>query len=222
MLPGLDSLPLDAPLPEYPDHALERMLASAGYSAIAGVDEVGRGCLAGPVVAAAAILPPDFRFPGLTDSKQMTEDARDEAEAFLKQEVVWGVGICSPQEIDRWNILRASLEAMKRALTALSEAPDFVLVDGNQQLPAWQSPQQTVIKGDARSISIAAASVLAKVERDRIMYALDQEHPDFGWASNVGYPTTDHFDALARLGPTVHHRRTFRLRIADKSQTSLF
>ena len=222
MLPGFASLPLDAPLPAMPDDALERALRGSGYVHIAGVDEVGRGCLAGPVVAAAAILPAGWTHEGLTDSKQMSEEARTAADAVIRAETIWAIGLCSPAEIDRWNILRASLEAMHRAIKGLGQQPDFLLVDGNQALPVADCRQQTVIKGDARSLSIAAASVLAKVERDRIMGELDAKHPEFGWASNVGYPTTDHFDALTRLGPTPHHRRSFRLRLEDKSQGTLF
>ncbi|MFT4604274.1 MAG: ribonuclease HII, partial [Rhodothermales bacterium] len=159
MLPGFATLPLDAPMPAMPDDALERALRGSGYVHIAGVDEVGRGCLAGPVVAAAAILPVGWTYKGLTDSKQMTEDARTAAEETLKAETVWAIGMCSPAEIDRWNILRASLEAMNRAIKGLKQQPDFLLVDGNQALPAAACRQQTVIKGDARSLSIAAASV---------------------------------------------------------------
>ncbi|NNE71634.1 MAG: ribonuclease HII, partial [Rhodothermales bacterium] len=185
-------------------------------------DEVGRGCLAGPVVAAAAVLPQGWTYEGLTDSKQMSEEARNAAEHAIKVDADWAVGICSAAEIDRWNILRASLEAMNRAIKALGSTPDFLLVDGNQRLPIAACPQQTVIKGDGRSISIAAASVLAKVERDRIMAELDAQFPEFGWASNVGYPTGEHFDALTRLGPTPHHRKSFRLRVENTSQGSLF
>ncbi len=222
MLPGFARLPLDSPIPDYPDDTFERVLRAARYIGIAGVDEVGRGCLAGPVVAAAAMLPEGWALDGLTDSKQMSEEARLHAADRIQSETVWAVGICSPAEIDRWNILRASLEAMNRAIKGLAVSPDFLLVDGNQTLPGAPCPQQTLVKGDGRSISIAAASVLAKVERDRIMAELDAEHPEFGWASNVGYPTADHFEALTRLGPTPHHRKTFRLRVEDTSQGTLF
>lgn len=222
MIPGLERLPLDAPIPEFPDDAFEQVLRRGGYRCIAGVDEVGRGCLAGPVVAAAAVLPEGWTLDGLTDSKQMPEDARNLAEERIKAEALWAIGICSPAEIDRWNILRASLEAMNRAIKALPAVPDFLLVDGNQKLPVASTPQQTLVKGDGRSVSIAAASVLAKVERDRIMTELDRKHPEFGWASNVGYPTAEHFDALNQLGPTPHHRKSFRLRVENTTQGSLF
>ncbi len=222
MLPGISRLPIHGPVPKKPDYLVEEMLHASGYAAVAGVDEVGRGCLAGPVVAAAVILPWDLQVPGLTDSKQMPEEARGSADALIRAEAIFGIGSCSASEIDRWNILRASLEAMRRALAALSSPPDFVLVDGNQTLPGLEFPQQTVIKGDARCLSIAAASVVAKVERDRVMSELDLEHPEFGWAQNVGYPTEEHFDGLSRLGPSPYHRRSFRLRIEDQSQMKLF
>lgn len=222
MLPGYAELPLHGPLPSLPNRDIETVLVRAGYACIAGVDEVGRGCLAGPVVAAAAVLPDSVDIPGLTDSKQMTAEARFRAAALIRERAQVGVGICSPAEIDRWNILRASLEAMRRALAALPSRPDFVLVDGNQTLVGISSAQQTVIKGDARSLSIAAASVIAKVERDAIMGDLHARYPEFGWDQNVGYPTADHFEALSRLGPSEYHRKSFRLRVGDDSQMTLF
>ncbi|MBO6576581.1 MAG: ribonuclease HII [Rhodothermales bacterium] len=222
MLPGLELLPLDGPLPECADDALERAVRDAGYGVVAGVDEVGRGCLAGPVVAAAAILPAGFVLEGLTDSKKMSLEARTAADAALRQQAAVSVGICTVKEIDRWNILRASLQAMQRALQGLGTQPDFLLVDGNQTLPGMSCPQQTVIKGDARCVSIAAASVVAKVARDRMMAELAAEYPEYGWERNVGYGSGEHLDALRRLGPTPHHRRSFRLGIEDQSQTSLF
>ena len=222
MLPGLTRLPLDAPLPSAPDLALEDLLREAGHQVVAGVDEVGRGCLAGPVVAAAVVLPPGFALEGLTDSKQMPEPARVAASLRLREQVPYGIGVCSVAEIDRWNILRASLEAMLRAIRALPEPPDFLLVDGSQTLPTAGCLQQTVIKGDARSLSIAAASVIAKVERDRLMTDLHAAFPAYGWDGNVGYGTADHLEALAQHGATEHHRRSFRLGLEDRSQMTLF
>lgn len=157
----------------------------------AGCDEAGRGCLAGPVVAAAVILPPDFHHPWLNDSKQTTERRREALRPIIEAEALaWGVGICSPQEIDSINILNASILAMHRALDALALRPDSIIVDGNRFKPYGDTPWQTFVKGDGRFGNIAAASILAKTHRDAIMRRLHSEYPAYGWASNKGYPTT--------------------------------
>lgn len=178
----------------------------------AGCDEAGRGCLAGPVVAAAVILPPGYECPGLTDSKKLSEGRRDELRRIiLRDAVACAVGLCSPGEIDEINILNASILAMHRALDALGVRPQAIAVDGNRFKPYGDVPHVTVVKGDARYAHIAAASILAKTTRDRIMTELAPEFPDYAWDVNKGYPTAAHRAAIARCGVTVHHRKTFRL-----------
>ena len=195
-----------------PDFALERPHWSAGLRRVAGVDEAGRGCLAGPVVAAAAILPPDADLPGLDDSKKLTPERRDALYDRIHAEaLVVGVGACSPAEIDELNILWAAMEAMRRAVVDLALPPDLALIDGNRVPPGLPIPAEAIVKGDAKSLSIAAASIIAKVTRDRLLVALDAEHPAYGFAGHKGYPTAQHYAALAAHGPTPHHRRTFRL-----------
>jgi len=164
------------------------------------------------VVAAAVILPHDAFLPGLDDSKKLSPSAREALVPEIKRvALAVGIGQCSPAEIDELNILWASLEAMRRALHQLDIPPNYVLVDGNTAIPHAPCPQETVVKGDARSLSIAAASVLAKVTRDRIMVELDATFPVYGWAGHKGYPTAAHYAALAEHGPSLHHRRSFRL-----------
>ena len=195
-----------------PDFSLEQALWERGYPRVAGLDEAGRGCLAGPVIAAAVVLPSDARIPRLDDSKKLSPAARDEVfDAVHAEALAVGVGQCSPAEIDELNILWAALEAMRRAALDLALPPDFLLIDGNQPLPDAPWPQETVVKGDARSLSIAAASVVAKVTRDRLMERLDAEFPAYGWAGHKGYPTASHYAALRVHGPSPHHRRSFRL-----------
>jgi len=178
----------------------------------AGCDEAGRGCLAGPVTAAAVILPPDFHNDLINDSKQLTERQRERLRPVIEREAVaWAVAMVSPQEIDRINILRASITAMHRALDMLTVRPEGILVDGNRFFPYHDIPHATIIKGDGKMLSIAAASILAKTHRDELMRQLDQEFPQYGWARNKGYPTPDHRAAIARHGVTPHHRRTFQL-----------
>lgn len=192
----------------------------------AGCDEAGRGCLAGPVFAAAVILPPNFHNELLNDSKQLTERQRYSLRTVIEQEAVaWAVGECSPAEIDRMNILRCSILAMQRALDQLSVAPQHIIVDGNRWYNYYPlSPQSeggarstvaipahTIVKGDATYLSIAAASVLAKTYRDDRMRQLALEYPQYGWDRNMGYPAKDHRDAIRRYGPTPYHRMTFRL-----------
>ncbi len=195
-----------------PDLAHEAACRAAGHTLVAGVDEAGRGCLAGPVVAAAVILKPGAALPGLRDSKLLSAPERERQAALVRdQALAVGLGVCSPAEIDRLNILRAALEAMRRAVAALCPAPACVLTDGCQPAPGLTAAQITIVGGDRVCLSIAAASVLAKTHRDALMRGLDAEHPGYEWARNKGYPTAAHYEALRRLGPTAHHRRSFRL-----------
>lgn len=195
-----------------PDFSLEIEQRSLGRLIVAGTDEAGRGCLAGPVVAAAVILPEDAVLDRVRDSKTVAEDERQElAEVVRSTAIAWATASCSPKEIDSLNILWASMEAMLRAVASLKQQPDVVLTDGNHVPPETPVPWLPVVKGDARSLSIAAASILAKVERDRIMLEHAQKHPQYGWDSNVGYPTQHHYEALAEFGATELHRKSFRL-----------
>ena len=179
----------------------------------AGCDEAGRGPLAGPVYAAAVILPPDFRHPLLNDSKQMSEKARYELREVIEREAVaWKVEAVQAEEIDRLNILWASVTGMQRAVLGLSVKPDFLLIDGNKFRPFegyGRDAYKTVIHGDATYASIAAASVLAKTYRDDRMKALALEYPGYGWERNMGYPTPEHIEAIRRLGYTPEHRKSF-------------
>ena len=178
----------------------------------AGTDEAGRGCLAGPVVAAAVILPDDFYHPWLNDSKQLTESRREKLRPVIETEAVaWAIGLVDNEEIDRINILNASILAMHRALNGLAVRPGAVIVDGNKFKPWADVPFTTYIKGDARFGNIAAASILAKTERDHIMMEAATRYPGYGWEANKGYPTAAHRDAIARLGTTPLHRLSFRL-----------
>jgi len=179
----------------------------------AGCDEAGRGPLAGPVYAAAVILPPDFFHPLLNDSKQMSASARETLrEVIEKEAIAWKVVAVEPEEIDRLNILWASITGMQRAVLALDPAPDFLLIDGNRFKPFASYGRDrycTVVHGDATYASIAAASVLAKTYRDDRMRALAAEYPGYGWERNFGYPTPEHIEAIRRLGYTPQHRRSF-------------
>ena len=175
---------------------------------LAGVDEAGRGPLAGPVVAAAVILDRHCVPQGINDSKKLSAEARARLCAEIMACARVGIGIASVEEIDEINILWASMLAMERAVTALSVAPAMILVDGNR-CPKWTRPSVAVVGGDALCLSIAAASIIAKEERDRIMIAHDALHPGYGWSSNKGYGTPAHLDGLRRLGPTPLHRRSF-------------
>lgn len=178
----------------------------------AGCDEAGRGCLAGSVYAAAVVLPPDYTHPLLNDSKQLTDARRRALRTDIERDALaWAVGTATAAEIDEINILRASILAMHRALDGLSLRPDFIIVDGNRFTPYGQTPHATVVKGDARYLSIAAASILAKTYRDDEMHRLAALYPGYGWERNAGYPTAAHREAIARLGVTPYHRRTFKL-----------
>jgi ribonuclease HII len=189
---------------------LEEAARSRGALHIAGIDEVGRGCLFGPVVAAAVILPKDCCLPGLTDSKKLSPKKRNQLDPQIRElALAWAIAAVDVETIDRINIRRASLEAMRRAVEQLKLTPDFLLIDGKDTI-RWDCPQQPVIKGDATSFSIAAASVLAKVHRDRLVVELDAKYPGYGLARHKGYGTPVHMEALARLGPTPLHRRSFQ------------
>ncbi len=175
---------------------------------IAGVDEAGRGCWAGPVVAAAVILPDSFDWDGLNDSKKLSADQRARLCARIRRDAATGLGIASAAEIDADNILIASLRAMARAVAELAQTPDHILVDGNR-LPDWSCSAETVIGGDARAPSIAAASIIAKHMRDQMMVELDARYPGYHWAQNKGYGVPAHRAGLAELGVSREHRRTF-------------
>lgn len=192
-----------------PDLSRELALIAQGCTMVAGVDEAGRGPLAGPVVAAAVILDHSRIPPGLQDSKKLTAAARESLCAALCEVAVVSVGRASVAEIDRLNILRASHLAMLRAVQGLGTAADHALIDGNLLPEGLPCPATAVVGGDARCLSVAAASIVAKVTRDRDMVALAQQYPGYGWERNMGYPTPDHKKALARLGATPHHRRSF-------------
>lgn len=178
----------------------------------AGCDEAGRGCLAGPVVAAAVILPDDFHHPWLNDSKQLTEKRREALRPIIEAEATaWAVGVCTPEEIDEINILNASILAMHRALDSLAVRPGCIIVDGNRFKPYADIPWQTFVKGDGRFGNIAAASILAKTHRDEMMRRLALRYPGYQWEVNKGYPTPSHRAAIERLGATPLHRKSFRL-----------
>lgn len=176
---------------------------------VAGIDEVGRGPLAGPVYAAAVILDPARLPRGIDDSKAMTAEAREKAFGkIMERALAVGIAFATVNEIDEINILQATMLAMRRAADQLAIAPIQAFVDGNRA-PALACPVETIVDGDAKSLSIAAASIVAKVTRDRVMQELDAAHPGYNWASNKGYGTRDHLEALGRLGATVHHRKSF-------------
>lgn len=178
----------------------------------AGCDEAGRGCLAGSVFAATVILPPDFKNDDLNDSKQLSEKKRYALRPIIEKEAIaWAVGIVTPEEIDRINILKASFLAMHRAIDQLTVKPDHLLIDGNRFTPYPEIKHTTVIKGDGKYLSIAAASILAKTYRDDYMDALAQEYPGYRWTENKGYPTKVHREAIRQLGITPYHRKTFTL-----------
>ena len=180
------------------------------YSLIAGCDEVGRGPLAGDVVAAAVILPENQDIPGLNDSKKLSEKQREHCYAYITEHVAqWAIGRASVEEIDSINILQASLLAMHRAVQSLPQNPEFVFVDGNKK-PNWDYPSEAVVKGDSRLACIAAASVLAKVTRDREMLAFEQQYPGYGFAQHKGYPTKAHMQALSVKGPSPIHRLSYK------------
>ncbi len=193
-----------------PSFDIEQALLDRGHIRIAGVDEVGRGPLAGPVVAAAVILNPADIPEGLNDSKKLTAKRRAALDEALRDRAEISIAEATVAEIDELNILRASHLAMVRAVAALDPAPDFLLIDGNMIPRGLKLPSRAVVKGDAQSVSIAAASIIAKNWRDQVMVDLAQQHPGYGWDSNAGYPTKMHREALRNLGVTPHHRRSFK------------
>ncbi|WP_242922793.1 ribonuclease HII [Pontibacter liquoris] len=184
----------------------------SGYTFEAGIDEAGRGCLAGPVVAAAVVLPADYRHNLLTDSKLLSKKQREQLrEDILQDAVAWAIGEATPAEIDQINILQATFLAMHRAAERLAQQPEFLLIDGNRFKPYKQVPHACIVKGDGKYLSIAAASVLAKTHRDAVMAQLAEAFEGYGWEKNAGYPTVWHREAIARQGTTVHHRLSFTL-----------
>ena len=193
-----------------PDFDAETRLITKGYKAIAGVDEVGRGCIAGPVTAAAVILNPQKIPSGLNDSKKLNLKNREKIFQSIQDTCAFCVAHSSVEEIDQINILQASLLSMKRAIFGLRIKPDFVLIDGNKNPEGLESNFETIIKGDSKSLSIAAASIVAKITRDRIMSRLDKEFPGYNWSQNAGYPTKMHKSAILDIGITPYHRRSFK------------
>ncbi len=188
-----------------PDYSLENALEQP----VAGIDEAGRGPWAGPVVAAAVILDANNIPDGIDDSKALSQRRREALFAELQQRAVCAVGICGVEEIDNMNILAATMLAMQRSVSALATRPKHLLIDGNRLPPELPCPAQAVVKGDSRSLSIAAASIIAKVTRDRIMTELALDYPAYGWEKNAGYGTKIHREAIAKYGVTPHHRRSF-------------
>lgn len=198
-----------------PSFEYEEKHYSEGYTAICGCDEAGRGPLCGPVVAAAVILPLGLEIEGLNDSKKLTERKREKLFDIIKEKAIaYAIAEASPAEIDDINILNASMLAMRRAVEALPIKADFALIDGNCSR-GFEIPTETVVKGDAKSYSIAAASILAKVTRDRQCEALDKEYPEYGIAKHKGYPTKDHMEAVKKYGPAPIYRCSF-LKFLDK------
>ena len=192
----------------------EHAAMEEGFSLICGVDEAGRGPLAGPVCAAAVILPPDLELEGLNDSKKLSEKRREALYPLIcEQALAYGIAFASEQEIDELNILQATFLAMRRAVGQLGQKPDLALVDGNREPDFGDIPVRTIIKGDSRSANIAAASILAKVTRDRFMLEQDAAYPQYGFAVHKGYGTQKHYAALREFGPCPIHRRSFLKKI---------
>ncbi len=194
----------------FPDFSFETAALSQGHASVCGVDEVGRGPLAGPVTAAAVILYPGRIPAGLNDSKKLTARRRDALAEDIHASAEVSIAHATVEEIDEINILRAAHLAMQRAVDGLARRPGFALIDGNMVPQGLTVPAQAVVKGDGRSVSIAAASIVAKICRDAIMVGLAQQHPGYGWQSNAGYGTAMHLEALRHLGVTPHHRRSFK------------
>lgn len=191
------------------DFEIENEYSQKGYKTICGVDEAGRGPLAGPVYAAAVILPLGCEIPGLNDSKKLSEKKREQLFDIVKEKAIaYSIGIATEKEIDEINILQATFLAMRRAVESLEIKPGFVMIDGNQK-PNTGIDEITVVKGDAKSMSIAAASILAKVSRDRFMLEMAEKYPEYEFAKHKGYGTKLHYEKLAQFGPSEIHRRTF-------------
>ena len=184
----------------------------SGFSLEAGTDEAGRGCLSGPVVAAAVILPADFSHPFLNDSKQISEKKREELRPIIEEKALaFGVSFVWQEEVDKINVLQASIIGMHRSINQLKITPEFIIVDGNKFKNYKDIPHEAIVKGDAKYISIAAASVLAKTYRDEYMEKIHQEFPMYNWAKNKGYPTKEHRNGIREFGATIHHRKSFKL-----------
>ena len=200
-----------------PDYAWEAACARKGYTAVCGVDEAGRGPLAGPVYAAAVILPPDCGIEGLNDSKKLSEKKREQLyDVIVEKAVAWSVASASVEEIESVNILNATFLAMNRAIDGLSVPADYALVDGNRVPTGIRVPCETIIGGDARSCSIAAASILAKVSRDRWIREMDRAYPQYGFARHKGYGTKEHMDAIRAYGPCEIHRMSFLRKMREE------
>jgi len=200
------------------DYNYEENARGRGYKLVCGVDEAGRGPLAGPVYAAAVILPEGADIPGLNDSKKLSEKKREELFDIIKETAVaYGIGTASAKEIDEINILQATYLAMRRAVEALGTPADYALIDGNR-MPPLAIPAETIIKGDAKSPSIAAASILAKVSRDRYMYDLDKELPQYQFAKHKGYGTALHYECIEKYGISEHHRLSFLKKITGEGK----
>ena len=184
----------------------------SGFSLEVGTDEAGRGCLSGPVVAAAVILPEGFEHPLLNDSKQLSEKKRIALRPFIEEHALaFGVSFVHQEEVDEINVLQASITGMQRAIAKLSVEPEFIIIDGNKFRPYKDIPYETIVKGDAKYMSIAAASVLAKTYRDDYMEKIHNEFPAYNWKKNKGYPTKEHRNAIREFGANKYHRKTFRL-----------
>ena len=184
----------------------------SGFSLEAGTDEAGRGCLSGPVVAAAVILPADFSHPFLNDSKQISEKKREELRPIIEEKALaFGVSFVWQEEVDKINVLQASIIGMHRSINQLKITPEFIIVDGNKFKNYKDIPHEAIVKGDAKYMSIAAASVLAKTYRDEYMEKIHQEFPMYNWAKNKGYPTKEHRNGIREFGARIHHRKSFKL-----------
>lgn len=199
---------------DMPNYDFEKEVMAKGYSVVCGIDEAGRGPLAGNVVAAAVILPLDLEIEGLNDSKKLSEKKREALYDIIIEKAIYSIAWATPAEIDELNILNATMLAMRRAVEGLPEKADFALIDGNCSR-GFAIPTQTVVKGDAKSMSIAAASILAKVTRDRQCLELDEKYPAYGFKGHKGYPTKEHMQKVVALGPCPEHRKTF-LKFVDK------
>ncbi|WP_420552378.1 ribonuclease HII [Tenacibaculum aiptasiae] len=184
----------------------------SGISLEAGTDEAGRGCLSGPVVAAAVILPENFQHDLLNDSKQLSEKKRQELRPYIEEHALaYAVSFIHHEEVDELNVLQASITGMHRSIEQLSTQPEFIIIDGNKFKPYKEVPYQTIVKGDAKFMSIAAASILAKTYRDEFMEKIHQEFPQYNWKKNKGYPTKEHRNAIREHGATPYHRKSFKL-----------
>jgi len=202
-------------------YALEQAAVTRGYSTVAGVDEAGRGPLAGPVVAAAVVLPPGFILEGLKDSKKMTAAQRERAYREIMRSAEVGIGVVGVPYIDAFNILKASFHAMRQAVGSLAVRPDYLLVDGRYPIPGLPCNQENVVGGDSLSNSIAAASIVAKVTRDRLMVKMDEVYPEYGFSRHKGYYCEEHIASLVKYGPCPCHRLTFCHRFLEPAQGGL-